>query len=63
VLEGRARTVACIAAGGGLIAVGTLGTGVLPSSLPYQLLAGATIVAGFAVVYACIGAFDAFDLE
>lgn len=57
-LEGRSRTVACFAIAGGLIALGTLATGLLPSSLPYQVLAGAIIVAGFAVGYACVGAFD-----
>jgi hypothetical protein len=40
-----------------LIATGTLATGLLPSTLFYQLLSGGLIVAGFAVGYAGLGAF------
>ena len=62
VIEGRTRTVACVALAGGLVVTGTLATGLLPSGLPYQLLAGGIIVAGFAMLYACLGAFD-FEVE
>ncbi|AGN00090.1 hypothetical protein L593_00675 [Salinarchaeum sp. Harcht-Bsk1] len=39
-----------------LIVTGTLATGLLPSTAPYQILAGALIVAGFAVGYVGVGA-------
>ncbi|AEN04893.1 hypothetical protein [Halolamina sp.] len=34
-----------------LVVVGTLATGILPATVPYQLLAGAIIVAGFGLGY------------
>jgi hypothetical protein len=52
------RRYACLGGGTVLIIGGTLATGLLPSALPYQLLAGGIIVAGFAVVYACLGSFN-----
>ena len=41
-----------------LIVVGTLGTGILPSTPFYQILSGGIIVAGFAVGYAGLGTFE-----
>lgn len=41
-----------------LIITGTLGTGFLPSTPLYQVIAGGLIVAGFAVGYASLGAFE-----
>ena len=41
-----------------LIVTGTLATGLLPSTPFYQLLSGGIIVAGFAVGYAGLGAFE-----
>ena len=41
-----------------LIVVGTLGTGILPSTPFYQILSGGFIVSGFAVGYASLGAFE-----
>jgi hypothetical protein len=41
-----------------LIVVGTLTTGFLPSTPFYQVLSGGIIVAGFAVGYASLGAFE-----
>lgn len=41
-----------------LIVVGTLGTGFLPATPFYQILSGGTIVAGFAVEYVGLGAFE-----
>jgi len=41
-----------------LIIGGTLATGLLPSSTPYQVLAGGIIVAGFGVAYWTLGALD-----
>ncbi len=58
------RTYPCLGLAGLLIAAGTLATGLLPSTAPYQVLAGGIIVAGFALVYACIGVgLDALDGE
>jgi hypothetical protein len=48
------RTVGCLAASGALLVAGTLGTGLLPPTLPYQALAGALIVAAFALVFLCM---------
>lgn len=41
-----------------LIITGTLATGLLPSTPLYQVIAGGLIVAGFAVGYASLGAFE-----
>jgi len=40
-----------------LVIGGTFATGFLPSTTPYQVLAGAIIVAGFVVGYASLGSF------
>lgn len=50
-----------LAAGVALVVVGTLATGLLPSTTPYQVLAGGIIVAGFVVGYAAVGLFDFLD--
>lgn len=57
-MEDRTRRYACLALAASLLVTGTLATGLLPSGTVYQVLAGAIIVAGFAVGYACLGAFD-----
>jgi hypothetical protein len=44
-----------------LIVFGTLATGYLPSTPFYQILSGSLIVAGFAVGYAGLGAFDVLE--
>ena len=41
-----------------LIVIGTLATGLLPSSPFYQALAGGIIVMGFAIGYVGLGAFE-----
>lgn len=48
------RDVACFAIAAVLVTVGTLATGFLPATLPYQLLAGGTILAGFVVIVVCL---------
>jgi hypothetical protein len=54
-MENRLRRYACPGLAAVAIVVGTLATGVLPATPLYQLLAGALIVAGFALGYACLG--------
>ena len=49
------RTVVTVAAAAVLVIGGTLATGFLPPTLPYQLLAGGAIVAGFALVLVGLG--------
>lgn len=55
-MDDRTRTYACLAVAVLLVVVGSLATGVVPATLPYQALAGAVIVAGFALAFACVGA-------
>lgn len=57
----RLRRYGCLLAAAVLVVVGTLATGFLPASLEYQALAGATIVAGFALVFVCLGGVDIRD--
>jgi hypothetical protein len=52
------RRYPCLALAAVLVVAGTIAAGLLPSSPLYQVLAGGIIVAGFAVGYACVGAFD-----
>jgi len=52
------RTIGGMAVAILLIIGGTLATGLLPSSTPYQVLAGGIIVAGFGVAYWTLGALD-----
>jgi fructose-1,6-bisphosphatase/inositol monophosphatase family enzyme len=59
-MDDRLRTYGSLAGAIILVAGGTLATGVLPPTLPYQLLAGAIIVAGFGLGY--IG-LDALGVE
>lgn len=48
-----ARELGCPGAALALVVAGTVATGLLPSSTPYQALAGGIIVAGFAVLLYC----------
>lgn len=50
-MDERFRTYGSLAGAILLVLAGTLATGVLPPTLPYQLLAGLLIVAGFALTY------------
>ncbi|MFW5911186.1 MAG: hypothetical protein ACOCSD_08115 [Halolamina sp.] len=54
------RTETAIGLGGAalLVGAGTLATGYLPSRPRWQLLAGALIVAGFALGFLVLGAFE-----
>lgn len=53
-MESRTR-YACLGLSVLLVIGGTLATGVVPSTLPAQALAGGVIVAGFLLVYVCLG--------
>jgi hypothetical protein len=55
---GKRRPYACLGLAAALVVGGTLAAGLLPQTPLYQVLAGGIIVAGFAVGYACVGAFD-----
>lgn len=57
-MEDRTRKYGGLAVAVLLFIAGTLATGLLPSTLFYQVLAGGLIVAGFAVGYAAFGVFD-----
>lgn len=50
-MDDRLRTYGSLLLAALLVVGGTLATGFLPPTLPYQLLAGALIVAGFALGY------------
>lgn len=52
------REIGCAALAVGLVVVGTFATGLLPSSAPYQVLAGGIIVAGFALLLYCFRDWD-----
>lgn len=52
------RRYACLGVSVALVVVGTISTGLLPPSLPYQIVAGGLIVLGFIVGYGCLGVFD-----
>ncbi|MFB6146837.1 MAG: hypothetical protein ABEJ08_04045 [Halobacteriaceae archaeon] len=54
-MDERTRQYACGGVAVLLIIGGTLATGLLPPTLPSQVIAGGIIVAGFAVAYACVG--------
>lgn len=47
------REFGCSGLAVALVLAGTLATGLLPSSTPYQVLAGGIIVAGFALLLYC----------
>jgi fructose-1,6-bisphosphatase/inositol monophosphatase family enzyme len=55
-MDDRLRTYGGLALAAVLVVAGTLLTGILPSTALYQAIAGAVIVAGFAVVYLTLGA-------
>ena len=57
-MTNRARQYACLGVATVLVIIGTLSTGLLPSTPLYQVLAGGIIVGGFAVGYACLGPFE-----
>lgn len=57
----KLRTYGCLALAVLLVVAGTLATGLLPPTALYQVLAGGVIVAGFALVFVCLGGLDAFD--
>lgn len=52
------RQYACLGVGVLLVVGGTLATGLVPEGAVYQVVTGAVIVAGFALVFACLGAFE-----
>lgn len=60
-MENRTKQYVCLGVAVLLIIAGTLATGLLPSTPLFQVLAGGVIVAGFAVVYACLGPFELFE--
>ena len=60
-MKERTRRYVCLGVAVVLIFTGTLATGLVPSTAPYQILAGGIIVAGFAVGYLCLGTFDFLD--
>lgn len=57
VIETR-RRLGCLALATALVVVGTLATGVLPSTTTQQALAGVAIVAGFGLAFYCLGALE-----
>jgi hypothetical protein len=57
----RRRRYLCLGIATALIVAGTLATGLLPSTAPYQALAGGIIVLGFAVLYVCLGPLDVLE--
>lgn len=57
-MDERLRTYGLLAGAILLVLGGTLATGVFPPTLPYQLVAGLLIVAGFGLGYAALDAFD-----
>lgn len=57
-MDERTRRYAMLGLAVALIVVGTLSTGLLPSTPIFQVVAGALIVAGFAVGYVGIGAIQ-----
>lgn len=56
-MDDRLRTYGGLALAAVLVVTGTLLTGILPSTALYQTIAGAVIVAGFALVYLSLGEF------
>jgi hypothetical protein len=51
-MKDRFRTYGSLVGAAILVLAGTVATGVLPSTLPFQLVAGLLIVAGFVLAYA-----------
>ena len=60
-MEQRTRTAVGLAGAAALVVGGTLATGYLPSRPRSQLLAGAMIVAGFALGFYVLGEFELPD--
>jgi len=60
-MDERTRTVVGLGGAALLVVGGTLATGYLPSRPRSQLLAGAMIVAGFALGFYVLGEFDLPD--
>lgn len=52
------RDVGCLVTAASVIVVGTLSTGWLPPTAPYQVLAGGIIVLGFAMLLYCFRSWD-----
>ena len=50
-MDERLRTYGSLVGAVLLVVGGTLATGFLPATLPYQILAGAVIIAGFGLGY------------
>ena len=57
-MKERIRQYACLGLAVVMVITGTVATGLLPSTILYQVLAGGVIVAGFAVTFVCLGGFD-----
>lgn len=57
------REYACFAVAVLLVVGGTVAAGVLPQTGLSQVLAGGTIVAGFAIAWACLGVSFSADSE
>ncbi|AAV44612.1 hypothetical protein C444_18932 [Haloarcula japonica DSM 6131] len=60
-MRGKRRQYVFLELAAVLIVVGTFATGFLPSTPFYQVLSGGIIVAGFAVGYAGLGAFELLE--
>lgn len=56
-LEDRRQAV-CLGAAVALVVAGTLGTGLLPSTTAFQVLAGGAIVLGFGLAFYCLDALQ-----
>ncbi len=48
------REVVCFIIAAIMITVGTLASGLVPSTLPFQLLIGAVILGAFALIVVCL---------
>lgn len=57
-MNDRLRTPLCLAVAGLVVVAGTLATGLLPQTTPYQVLSGMIIVAGFGLGFYCVGGLD-----
>lgn len=52
------REIGCLVTAVGVIVVGTLATGWLPPTAPYQAVAGGIIVVGFGMLLYCFRDWD-----
>lgn len=57
-MKERTRQYACLGLAVLLVITGTVATGLLPSTVLYQVFAGSVVVAGFAVSFVCLGGFE-----